>query len=67
MTNIRIVKYTQEKLITIDSEIIQNPILSLEGKGYYGMLEASAIELEEVPEKIIKELIAVGYIYEVEL
>ncbi len=37
--------------------VLQNPNLSLEGKGYYGMHEAGAIEWHKIPEKFRKEIL----------
>lgn len=55
----------ESSYIILDSRIIQDCRLSLDGKGIYGMLEAGCMALEEVPENIIKELVEVGYLKEV--
>lgn len=52
--------------IILDCKIIQDPRLSLEGKGVYGMIESNAVSLDEIPSKVLKELIEIGYLKEVE-
>ena len=55
----------ENKHTILNSKILEDPRLSLEGKGVYGMLEANLITLEEVQKSIIQELIEVGYLEEI--
>jgi hypothetical protein len=47
----------ENSFVILDKRILQNPCLSLDGKGYYGMFEAKCIEWEEIPEIYRKEII----------
>lgn len=62
MSVLRSIKNRENAYIKLDRRIILDPRLSLEGKGFYGMLEANAIEIKDIPESIIEELIEVGYL-----
>lgn len=52
----------EKQWIMLMNVFIQDPRLSFEGKGYYAMVEADAIKLEEVPQKILQEFKDIGYI-----
>ncbi len=54
------------KYIALSIFILNDPRLSLEGKGTYGMLESGSMEIRDVSENIIRELIEVGYLQEVQ-
>ncbi len=51
--------------ILLETEIIQDPRLSLEAIGTYGMLEAGLMKIEDIPENIKSQLIEVGVLEEV--
>lgn len=51
--------------IILEKTLLQDPRLSLEGKGMYAELEAGVLELKDVPPHIIDELKEVGYLVEV--
>lgn len=55
----------EDDYVYLDTEIIQNPDLCLEGKGCYGMLMSGSMKWKEVPEYIQRQLLKVGYIQEV--
>jgi len=50
--------------IMLDNRIINDPRMTFEAIGVYGMLVANAIEINEIPEDIISILIEVGYLVE---
>lgn len=51
--------------VSLNTSIIQDPRISLEGIGVYGMLESGAMKIEDIPKNLIKELIQVGVLLEV--
>lgn len=60
-----IIRDKNNPYIILDKSIILHPKLSFEGIGYYTSLEARFTEIEDVPQHIILELIAAGYLEEV--
>jgi hypothetical protein len=55
----------QKDYITLDTRIILDARLSIEGKAAYAMFESGGIEITDIPERLIKELIEVGALEEV--
>ena len=68
MDTFRIIKSKDptQKYFYVRTDIIQNPNLSLEGKGTYGMLQAGKLSINDVPENIIEELRLCGCFDEVQ-
>jgi hypothetical protein len=50
-----------QRSITLSIDILQNPRLSIKGKGYYAMLESGGFPWDDVPLYIQDELEEVGY------
>ena len=66
MTVIRTYHNKENRFVYLKNSIIHDKRISFEGIGVYGMLESGSIKVEDIPKHLIKELILVGVIQEVE-
>lgn len=54
----------EKKFIPLEISVFESQKLSLAAKGAYAMIECEAIQIEDIPRKIINELIEFGYLTE---